>query len=94
MEKSIYVTCQVKPTAYVAAVTGQGTKRYAVKCNGELQAIGVANDLFSLDGVSYVKFNKCGRFKHKDIVFCGADNYLKTIHDFYDQFGFEWAHAI
>ena len=57
----VYVTYQVRPSEYLRLVLGHETKKYAIECESESQAIEVASDVNSLDGVSYIYINRCGK---------------------------------
>lgn len=64
----LYVTYQIKPTSYVTAVTGRETEYHAIGCRDYDRAVAIASDVYSLDGVTYVRINRCGRLRHKDKV--------------------------
>lgn len=63
--ETIYVTFQIKPTAYCMSL-GYEAKHYAIKCSSMDNAREAASDVSSIDGVSHLYINKCGRLKHKD----------------------------
>lgn len=72
MSKKIYVTFQIK------SISDMWTMRYAVECNDKEQARFVASDLYSINGVSYIRLNFSGRFK-KGTILCTTENYLQKI---------------
>lgn len=77
--KTIYVTFQIRPTAYCKSL-GCKTKHFAIECHDDAQALKAAADVNSLDGISYIRYNKCLRSRHKDIIvisFCS--DYEKEI---------------
>lgn len=61
-KKCWYVTYQVKPTQFVRETMGIPTKYYAVRCT-EDNWREIAADINSLDGVTYIRLNKCGRIR-------------------------------
>lgn len=67
MFKYVYVTFQIKP----AKVLNLPTKRYAVQCKDMDEALEVASDINSFDGVTYIRINKSGRL-------CKGVNILKV----------------
>ena len=77
----IYVTYQIKPTAFVSAMTGEKTKYYAIKCNDYAQAVDIASDVNSLDGVTYVRINQCGHLKHKDTIISDGNEYWRKMYN-------------
>ena len=74
----VYVTYQIKPTALVREMTGKETEYYAIKCRDYDQAVVIASDVNSLDGVTYIRINRCGHLKHKgQITITSGDEYWK-----------------
>ena len=69
MNSNIYVTFQVKPRI----LTYLPTKYYAVKCENMEEARNVASDIYSYDGISYLRINKCGKIR-KDATIMNANN--------------------
>lgn len=63
-KKSWYVTYQIKPTEFCRQL-GHKTEYYAVRCT-EDNWREIASDINSLDGVTYIRLNKCGRL-HKGV---------------------------
>ena len=63
--KTIYVTFQIKKPPYCFAPTIT-TRYYAIKCSRMADAQEAASDVNSIDGVSHIYINKCGRLRHKD----------------------------
>lgn len=57
---SIFVTFQFRPTPF-AEQQGFKTEKYAVSTNTIDEAREIAADVYSLDGVSYLRINKCGK---------------------------------
>lgn len=74
-EKKIFVTYRTKPSNYVCRLTGAKAKYYAIECVDEKEALEIASDINSLDGVSYLKINKSGRIR-KDAIRSNAETYL------------------
>lgn len=72
--KTIYVTFQIKPTEYCRSL-GCKTKHYAVKCSSMATAQEAAADINSIDGISHIYINQCGRLRHKDtkVILFGRD---------------------
>jgi hypothetical protein len=74
----VYVTYQIKPTALLREMTGKETEYYAIKCRDYDQAVVIASDVNSLDGVTYIRINRCGHLKHKgQITITSGDEYWK-----------------
>lgn len=71
---TIYVTFQIKPTEYCISL-GYKTKYYAIKCGSMNDAREAASDVNSIDGVSHIYINKCGRLKHEDTKIILFGNY-------------------
>ena len=77
----VYVTFQIRFTDFVAATTGKKVEYHAIKCNDYDQAVTIASDVYSLDGVSYVRINRCGHLKHKDKTnIISGDEYWKKMY--------------
>lgn len=73
MRKTIYVTWIIRPTEFCRSI-GYKTKHYAVKCDNENQAYEVISDVNAIDGVSYLRMNKCGRInKDAKVMLYGSD---------------------
>ena len=73
----IYVTYQFRPTSFARSL-GAETERYAVKCRTYDQALGIISDLNSLDGVSYIRINRCGQLKNRNTIkIVSGDEYWK-----------------
>lgn len=64
--KAIYVTFQIKPTDFVKSLLGLKTSHYAIKCDNEKDAREAASDVYSIDGVTYIRINRRGRLRHRD----------------------------
>lgn len=62
IHKWVYVTYQIKPTEFVRNL-GYKTQYFAVRCKDEEDALEALMDLNSLDGVTYLRINKCGRIR-------------------------------
>lgn len=73
--KKFYVTYKIVPTIFAMAV-GIQTEYHAVECESESEAYEVASDVNSLDGISYLRVNKCGRINKQSKVIT-ADEYWK-----------------
>lgn len=73
--KPIYVTFQIRHPK----VLGFPTKYFAVRCKSEDDAKCVASNVYSLDGISHIRFNKCGRFGHKVKIFENSPRFEKEI---------------
>ena len=69
MKPNIYVTFQVKYGIF----THKPTKYYAVKCKDIEEAMAVASDIYSYDGISYLRINKCGKIR-KDATIMNPNN--------------------
>lgn len=83
----MYVTYQIKPTAFVTAMTGKETEYHAIKCKDYDQALCIASDANSLVGVTYVRINRCGHLKHKDkMIIISGDEYWKK------NYGIDYTH--
>lgn len=77
----IYVTYQIKPSVFVTAVTGKQTEYHAIRCKDYDQAVVIASDVNSLDGVTYLRINRCGQLKHKDkVIIMSGDEYWKKMY--------------
>jgi hypothetical protein len=77
----IYVTYQIKPSVFVTAVTGKQTEYHAIRCKNYDQAAVIASDVNSLDGVTYLRINRCGHLKHKDkVIITSGDEYWKKMY--------------
>lgn len=63
----IYVTFQVKPSNYCKNL-GYTTQRYAIKCENMEQALKRMRDVYSYEGISYLRLNKCGRLKKRTTI--------------------------
>ena len=77
----VYVTFQIRPTDFVTATTGKEVEYHAIKCSDYNQAVTIASDVNGLDGVSYVRINRCGHLKHKakaNII--SSDEYWKKMY--------------
>ena len=57
----MYVTFQFRPHPTVKYSFGVDTKKYAIKCETIDEAHEIMADVYSLDGVSYIRLNKCGK---------------------------------
>ena len=57
----MYVTFQFRPSKYIATVMGVKTKKYAIECQTLDEAHEIIADVNSLDGISYIRLNKCGK---------------------------------
>lgn len=73
-----FVTFRIRPHIVLATLLGFKTKYFAVRCQSEQQAKEVASDVYSIDGISYLKIKKSKRLR-KDAIFCTPENYLKLI---------------
>lgn len=60
-QSKMYVTYQIKPTEFCRQL-GHKTEYYAVRCTEENWRE-IAADINSLDGVTYIRLNKCGRIR-------------------------------
>ena len=77
----VYVTFQIRPADFVAAITGKKVEYHAIKCNDYDQAVTIASDVNGLDGVSYIRINRCGHLKHKDKTnIISGDEYWKKMY--------------
>lgn len=77
----VYLTFILKPCKRLAEM-GCDTIHFAIKAVDEMQAWDAASDIYSIDGLSHMRVNKCGRLHHKDVVIMkfGTD-YEKQIND-------------
>lgn len=77
----VYLTFILKPCKLLQEM-GCDTVHFAIKTADEMQAWDAASDIYSIDGLSYMHINKCGRLHHKDVVTMkfGTD-YEKQIND-------------
>lgn len=75
---NLYVTFQIKPT-FMGRALGIKTKYYAIKCETYDEATDVALDINSLDGVTYLRINKCGKLSRKDVKILPSNDYIKHI---------------
>jgi hypothetical protein len=58
------------------------TKYFAISCCNEKVAHDVASNIYSLDGISHIYINKCGRFKHDTkVISADLTNYEKEIYN-------------
>ena len=76
--KKVYVTFQIKKVVSIdnSFVPTFKTFKYAIICDNMTEAIDIASDIYSIDGVKYVNFNKCGKFK-KGIEIIDKNDYQK-----------------
>lgn len=77
--KTIYVTFQIKPTEFISLLLGLKTEHYAIKCDNEEQALEAASDIYSFDGITYLRINRCGKLRHKDTKIIQYENYKHAI---------------
>ena len=68
VKKLMYVTFQFKPSKYVETVMGVKTRKYAIECETLDEAHEIMSDVNSLDGVSYIRLNKCHRLPKGTII--------------------------
>lgn len=61
----MWVTFQIKPCDIVQIV-GVKTKYYAVSCDNDEQFREITSYVYGIDGVTYIRKNKNGKFKHKE----------------------------
>ena len=73
--KPIYVTFSIRPTDYVRSM-GYENKYYAVKCDTMDNAMEAMSDINSIDGISYLRINKCGRIRKDAKVILYGSNYI------------------
>lgn len=70
----MYVTFQI---AYHHFWQRWKTVRYAVKCPNEKIALEVASDINSIDGISYLRLNRCGKI-NKNCRVISSEDYLNN----------------
>ena len=51
-------------------------KKYAIKCQNDKEAKACASDLYSMDGINYIRINRCNRINRNAQVF-DFENYNK-----------------
>ena len=77
-KENVFVTFQIRYPKTIA----QPTKHFAIECRNEKVAHDVASNIYSLDGISHIYFNKCGRFKHDTkVISADLPNYEKEIYN-------------
>lgn len=77
-KENVFVTFQIRYPKTIA----QPTKYFAIECCNEKVAHDVASNIYSLDGISHIYFNKCGRFKHgTKVISADLPNYEKEIYN-------------
>ena len=73
--KFVYVTFQIR----YPKMFGFPTKYFAVRCKTEGEARDVASNVYSLDGISHIYFNRCGKFGHKVKMIENSPNFESQI---------------
>lgn len=73
-----YVTFQIKPPR-ILRENGIATRYYAIECPSMDKTLEVASDIYSLDGISYLKINKCGRLRKGVVILKSDGDYITKI---------------
>jgi hypothetical protein len=71
-----YVTFQMKPCDFAKAM-GIETKYYAVECNNDEEVKEIMSDVYSIDGVTYIRVNK-GTTRMKGRQVLSVEEYKKS----------------
>ena len=73
----VYVTFHVPQLVYSDKQFVVESKKFAVGCKTEDEAMEVAHDANSLDGVKNIRFRKCGKpYGRRILTYSGYFNYI------------------